>query len=158
MGYELQAVIAHCDLLHAVTRDRPEALVAALEQGLALLPITDEFFDSVTDGSRAGGLGFRCLPGGFEHRLAEWSLVGPIAYVEADYFGGVGSQRAAVWSGGELVFGPLNVAVGEAFSAEGSPVSQALRCLGVVADDGADEFDAVGLGRHRHGDDWVVVI
>ncbi|MFI8873066.1 hypothetical protein [Streptomyces sp. NPDC055243] len=33
--------------------------------------------------------------------------------------------------------------------------SQALRRLGVVAGAGEDEFDAVGLGRHRSVEGWL---
>ncbi|MFF8874484.1 hypothetical protein [Streptomyces massasporeus] len=38
---------------------------------------------------------------------------------------------------------------------KGSPVSQALRRLGVVARAGEDEFTTVGLDRHRHSEAWV---
>ncbi|MET8030591.1 hypothetical protein [Streptomyces avermitilis] len=38
------------------------------------------------------------------------SLAGrPVAYVEADYFGGVGEQQAAVWDGETIALGPLHV-------------------------------------------------
>jgi hypothetical protein len=47
------------------------------------------------------------FPPGFEAVLAAWSAVDPVAYVEAEYFGGIGSQFAAVWRGGTLVLGPL---------------------------------------------------
>ncbi|MFZ4239691.1 hypothetical protein ACOZGD_31515 [Streptomyces murinus] len=69
--------------------------------------MTDEVFDAVTDGGTEGALGFWRLPGGFEKLLARWSAAGPVAYVEAEYFGGTGEQRAAVSADGELVLGPL---------------------------------------------------
>ncbi|MFF7976861.1 hypothetical protein [Streptomyces sp. NPDC007905] len=96
MGYELQAVIAGDELLGAASRDIPGARLAPLRQGLSLMPMTDEVFDAVTDGSTLGALGFWRLPGGFERLLAQWSAAGPVAYVEAEAFGGVGEQRAAV--------------------------------------------------------------
>uniref|UniRef100_A0AAU2VFF7 Uncharacterized protein n=1 Tax=Streptomyces sp. NBC_00003 TaxID=2903608 RepID=A0AAU2VFF7_9ACTN len=61
------------------------------------MPMTDEVFDAVTDGSTGAELGFWRLPGGFDGLLARWSAAGPLAYAEAEYFGGVGEQRAAVW-------------------------------------------------------------
>lgn len=106
MGYELHAVIADEALLRAASPDIPGARVARLRQGLSLLPITDELFDSVTDGGSEGVPGFWRLPPGLEKLLAQWSAAGPVAYVEAEYFGGVGEQRAAVWAGGALVWGP----------------------------------------------------
>ncbi|GAB1333372.1 hypothetical protein [Streptomyces sennicomposti] len=155
MSYDLQAVIAGGEALRGVARDLPAARLASLEQGLSLMPMTRALFDSVADGSWAGALGFWRLPEGFEKTLAAWSAGGPVAYVEAEYFGGVGEQRAAVWDGGSLVLGPLYVEERQPFPPAGSPISQALRRLGVVASAGQDEFSAVGLDRHRHGEAWI---
>ncbi|WP_172384718.1 hypothetical protein [Streptomyces sp. MNP-20] len=155
MGYDLQAVIAGGEALRGAARDLPAARLAEIGQGLSLMPMTDALFDSVTDGGGVGALGFSRLPGGFEKTLAAWSAGGPVAYVEAEYFGGVGEQRAAVWDGGTIVLGPLHVEEGQPFPPAGSPVSQALRRLGVVANADQDEFSAVGLDRHRHGQAWI---
>jgi hypothetical protein len=155
MGYDLYAVIGDGEALSAAARRLSAARPAAIGQGLALMPMTDALFDSVTDGSAERALGFRRLPGGFGRTLAAWSAGRPMAYVEAEYFGGVGEQRAAVWDGGGLVLGPLHLDVGQPFAPAGSPISQALRRLGVVASAGEDEFSAVGLGRHRHGEAWT---
>lgn len=152
MGYDLRAVIAEGETLSRATRDLPAARLAPIGQGLSLMPMTDALFDAVADGSRVGALGFWGLPGGFEKTLASWSTGGPMAYVEAEYFGGVGEQRSAVWDGGSLVLGPLHVEEGQPFPSAGSPISQALRRLGAVAGAGEDEFAAVGLDRHRHGE------
>ncbi|MCR8579452.1 hypothetical protein [Streptomyces sp. Isolate_219] len=155
MGYDLQAVIAGEEVLRAASRDLSAARMASLGQGLSLMPMTEALFDSVADGSDTGALGFWRLPGGFEKTLADWSTAGPVAYVEAEYFGGVGEQQAAVWDGGTIVLGPLHVQEGQPFPPAGSAVSQALRRLGVVASAGEDEFSAVGLDRHRHGEGWI---
>ncbi|WP_191301498.1 hypothetical protein [Lentzea cavernae] len=40
-------------------------------------------------------------------RLAGWSACGPVAFVDAEYFGGNGFQRAQVWDAGRGVLGPL---------------------------------------------------
>lgn len=154
MGYELQAVIAGDELLRSASRDVPCARVAPLRQGLALMPMTDEVFDAVTDGSAAGAPGFWRLPGGFERTLALWSAAGPVAYVEAVYFGGVGEQRAAVWADGALAWRSLD-SPKKLFSRPVSPISQALRRLGARASVGEDEFAAVGLDRHRDNDGWI---
>jgi hypothetical protein len=119
------------------------------------MPMTDEVFDAVTDGSAAEALGFWRLPGGFERLLAQWSAAGPVAYVEAEYFGGVGEQRAVVWADGALALGPLDALAKARFSRAFSPISQALRRLGARRSLGEDEFEAVGLDRHRSNDDWV---
>ncbi|MFG2454750.1 hypothetical protein ACGFSG_35870 [Streptomyces sp. NPDC048512] len=155
MGYELQAVIAADELLRAVSREMPGARVGTLGQGLSLIPMTDEVFDAVTHGSNTGELGFWRLPGGFDTLLAQWSAAGPIAYVEAEYFGGVGEQRAAVWADGSLSLGPLDEPSEKRFSRPVSPISQALRRLGARRTLGDDEFGSVGLDRHRTNEDWI---
>ncbi len=60
-----------------------------------------------------------------------------------------------MWQAVQLVLGPIIMAEDAPPSAAGqSPISQALRCLGVSADGHFDEFDAVGMGRHRDTDGW----
>lgn len=87
------------------------------------MPMTDEVFDAVTDGTAESALGFWKLPGGFERLLARWSTTGPVAHVEADCFGGVGEQRAAVWADGALTVGPLDTPAEKWFSRAVSPIS-----------------------------------
>ncbi|MFJ4831332.1 hypothetical protein ACIP79_15620 [Streptomyces sp. NPDC088747] len=172
MAYVLEAVVARDELLRAVSRELAEsgagvgtvAAVVPLAQGLALMPMTDRLFDAVTDGGDGardghsgaeGSLGFWRLPKGFDGRLARWSAVGPVAYVEAEYFGGVGEQRAVVWADGAVALGPLHKPEDRPWSSAGSPLSQALRRLGAVAGAIGDEFQAVGLDRHRDTGDWL---
>lgn len=155
MAYDLEAVIGEETALRAVVKDLPGARLASIGQGLALMPMTKALFDSVADGSEEGALGFWRLPGGFEETLAAWSAGGPMAYVEAEFFGGVGEQRAAVWDSGSIVLGPLHLEEGQADPPAGSPISQALRRLGVRASAGEDEFSAAGLDRHRNTEAWI---
>jgi hypothetical protein len=155
MAYQLRAVIAGQDVLRRIADDLPAARLARLGQGLSLMPMTNDLFDEVTNGDTTGPLGFSRLPGGFDARLAAWSATGAVAFVEADYFGGVGEQRAAVWADGALALGPLALGEGEPFPPDGSPVSRALRHLGATAHPGEDEFSSVGLHRHRHNRAWI---
>lgn len=155
MGYYLQAVISTAPVLSTLTGSLEEACVVPLGQHLSLLPMTDTLFDTVTAAGAAELDGFWKVPAGFGRALATCSVGGPVAYVEADYFGGHGTQSAQVWDGGETVLGPVRLAAGEPAPAGGSPISQALRRLGAVRGEYFDEFEAVGLGRHRDTDDWL---
>jgi hypothetical protein len=154
MAYVLRGAIARAGVL----RPAAPGFVAELGAGLGLLPITDEFYDDVRqDGAPADPrlVDGHLLPPGFGDTLAEWSKTGPVAYVEAEYFGGTGSQFAVVWADGDLVLGPLRKLNGEPAPNPGmSPISQALRRLGVSAAGHYDEFDAAGLGRHRRISGW----
>lgn len=58
------------------------------------------------------------------------------AIIMTDYFGGIGEQRAAAFRGTQFI--PTE-----------PTINAALRVLGVVRKDGLDEFDTVGLSKHR---------
>ncbi|RSN60639.1 hypothetical protein DMH01_15220 [Amycolatopsis sp. WAC 04182] len=155
MGYRLQAVIASDNVLRDLADTVEEAHIVPLGQHLALLPMTDAYFDAVTVPGAPKLGGFWKVPRGFERLLAACSAKGPVAYVAAEFFGSTGTQTAQVWNGGNVVLGPLQLAVKEPIPAIGSPISQALRQLGAVKGVHVDEFDAIGLGRHRDTDDWL---
>ncbi|MEV7596496.1 hypothetical protein AB0O91_03825 [Kitasatospora sp. NPDC089797] len=160
MSYELQALIGTVELLTVAAAEVSVARVVPLAQGLALIPVTPAVLSALQGDAavpRPGaGAGFGWHPEGFELRLAAWSKAGPIGCVEAEYFGGSGTQRAAVWSDGRIVLGPLSSGEFEPLPAEGTPISRALRWLGgSVAPGRTDEFDAVGLDAHRSTADWA---
>lgn len=153
MGFSLEAVIAAEAVLRRLAA---AASIVPLHGPLSMLPMTDEYYDAVSVPDAPKLDGFWKVPAGFGSSLAACSELGPVAYVEADYFGGVGSQSAQVWHRGTVALGPLLVAVGERPPTAGSPISQALRALGVRRGTHFDEFDAVGLGRYRDTEDWLV--
>jgi hypothetical protein len=154
MAYEIQALIARAEVLVPHSAHGPDLHLVTLAQRLVLVPMSDQLHDrlAIPDGDR---LGFWRLPAGFAGVLVAWSATGPIAYVEAEFFGGVGEQRAAVWDQGELVLGPLFCSEGESIPVAGTPISQALRRVGATARGQVDEFAAVGMARHRHMEQWL---
>ncbi|MER6301953.1 hypothetical protein ABT247_20670 [Kitasatospora sp. NPDC001539] len=159
MSYELQALIGTLELLTVAAAEVPAARVVPLAQGLALIPVTSAVLASLQGddavAKAGGGTGFGWHSDGFELRLAAWSKAGPIACVEAEYSGGSGTQRAAVWEDGRVALGPLTGG-GNEWGPEGSPISRALRWLGADVTAGrVDEFDAVGLAAHRSTGDWA---
>jgi hypothetical protein len=133
VGYTLEAIIGPSAAIQPVAADLPAAALIALPQGIAMVPMTDEVFDAAGSAvTEARPLGFWKLPTGFEERLAAWSVAGPVGYLEAEFFGGMGSQRAALWVDGALALGPLAIEEGQPFQRDGSPISRLLRHLGVT--------------------------
>ena len=144
MAYELKAVIATKELLRASTASLSGGLVL-LVQGFAMLPLTDAVVKTlaspVTD-ERLPGL--QTLPAGLHRALADWSANGPVAYVHCESHAGVIFQETAVWEAGRAI---AALQTGPSCS---WPISEALRRIGVSGGcDGWDEFDVLGLGRHR---------
>lgn len=149
MGHAIQAFIARAEVLRAAANHLRHAHVASLAQGLALVPVTDELHDEATGpgGGPAHEEHVHKLSGALTRLAAEWSRRGPVAYVETEYFGGIGDQAALVWEGGEVVYGPERAEMG--------PINEALSRLGAERGGHLDLFEAVGLRRHRHTGDWI---
>jgi hypothetical protein len=138
MGYTLQAIVGDSTDLRS---GLPGFTVIDLAQGKGLVPISE----AVRERYEIPFLEFGSdtIPEGII------SLVKPLkkaAYLEAEFFGGEGGQSSAAWEDGRLVFGPVSTK---------DAINQALRFLGVEKKKSHDEFDALGLGRHRDTEKWV---
>ncbi|GGN43002.1 hypothetical protein GCM10010842_29970 [Deinococcus daejeonensis] len=123
--------------------------MVTLNQGIRLIPLPDDVLDALpaapTSDLETKTLTHLTAP--LAALITHLSQAERVAYVEADYFGGTGTQVAAVWDGGRLIWGPEQGKIG--------PINHALRLLGVRRVPGQDEFEAAGLNRHRHLDDWL---
>lgn len=140
MGHEIQGVIVVADRARGIAA-LLGAPVAQLDAGFAFVPLTDSAFDALCTGE--GGEappGFRWLIPKVSAMLAEVSRDTPLAWVETEYFGGIGAQAAALFVSGQRAW----VEAGPGFA-----IDRALRDLGVVREVHRDEFDVVGLGRYR---------
>jgi len=76
------------------------------------------------------------------------SSKGYLAYVEAEFFGGDGTQASAVFVDGKSA-GPILI---DAYA-----INSALAEIGVRRLDKTDEFAALGLDKHRNTEDWLVM-
>lgn len=155
--YELRAMISFPDVLTPLAATRPPARIILLAQDLALIPVTDAVAASLhcSHLRPPPETGFRALTTGIYGALQVASMAGPIAYIEADYTGRDGWQAAAVWSEGTIVYGPAYLHPTEPFPPRGqAPIAEALRRLGATPIGRADEFVAIGLGRHRNTAAW----
>lgn len=150
MGYVLNAVIARDGVLAEPPAWIADSAVIPLPQGCAMVPVTDAVAYAFGPADRPWLHGthsiFTHLPEGLVPRLRELSRGGRVAYVEAEYFGGVGEQRCIVWDDGAVVEEPRE---------SSSAINDALRSLGVEPAQGKDRFDTMGLGRHRSVEDWL---
>lgn len=156
--HHIRGFIGRYDALVRAALGLVSARVAPLYLGYGLLPVTDD---------HAGG----DEPVSFDHlerltdRLARWaadqSQQFPLAYVETDYFGGDGWQAAVAWVEGCVVYGPARTTdLYEGGRLVPTPlldgaINRAVRHLGVDRGAVRDEFDALGLGRHRSNERWL---
>ena len=149
MGHAVTGLIASPETLQSFARAHKLHEPIPLEQGVALLPLRDEDIDLFISPPQTGWVGgFNYLSEQLIQKLSDASSEGPVLYFETEYFGGIGSQGAAVFNSGAIAFGPK--------SSEGGAINDALAFLGVqVAPGSFDAFESVGLHRHRHTEDWL---
>lgn len=149
MGYSVTGLVARGELLRHFSAKYGLHAPINLTEELAILPLRDDDLDSFIPAPQSGHTsGFIYLSEQLTAVLRSASADGAVLYFETDYFGGTGSQGAAVFDNGSCVFGPE---VGEI-----GPINRGLRLLGVTARSlGYDEFEAVGLNRHRYTADWL---
>jgi hypothetical protein len=164
MAYVLNGFIGQEQQLKSATSRLERWRVVQVEQGLGLIPMIDCLEQEEVEASKLEdalqiSTHFRYLSSELEALGRYLSNYTPVAYVEAEYFGGTGDQRALVWERGLVIFGPLVDDDDDERTVKSPrdrwPINQALRILGVQVGDALDEFDAVGLGRHRHPQEWA---
>ena len=155
--HDVTALIAKSEKLTATTRRFETAVVCPLVQSFSLLPITEDFekelsvYASQTKPPLTKPIGE--LSDGLHVLAIEISHDCPVAYISTCYFGGQGGQNALAWDKGSLRFSPTTQGYDQVWP--NSPISQALRAIGVLAEEGMDEFDTVGLGKHRETHRWA---
>jgi hypothetical protein len=152
MAYYIEAVIGEQQLLERHRSRFRAARVVSLKHGFALIPLTTRLRRELSRPADPDGRDAEEADRNCRQRLTAWlqdiSRDGPVAHVEAEYHSNAGGQDATVWQAGEIVLGPL--------TATSDAINQALRVLGAPVDPSeADEFDTVGLYRHRRTDQWV---
>lgn len=159
MGHAVKLLVAHPEVLQRYRTVAPQAVAYTLTAGasLAVLPLTDDLQDALHKSYGTGewweeAAGITTTDAAFAARASQ---AGPLALIETDYFGGTGSQCAALWSGGDLVMRTawLDSAALRNRPRATWPINAALRGLSLAAAHGLDEFDTLGLANYRSNDD-----
>ncbi|MDO8902146.1 MAG: hypothetical protein Q7V15_12410 [Phenylobacterium sp.] len=149
MGHSINAVVGPIETLANIAATAGCPTPTELPFGLAIAPLGHEQIDKLT-GLEISEIanGFKYLSPALERGLIAAADGGAFAYIETEYFGGIGSQAAAIFSD---LLPPIRIADTEADAPAqpDSPINLALRSLEVSASPGQDEFDTVGLHRFR---------
>jgi hypothetical protein len=148
MGHCVQAIVTTSAIADELQAIYPQIPRVTARQGFVILPVDAEFVDSAAESRpEQSSEAFKLLTAGFHELLRKLSRLGPLAYIETDYFGGVGGQGAAVYSCGEVVMEPE--------WRESGPINQALGLIGVKRRLLGDRFRALGLDAYRSNDALV---
>jgi hypothetical protein len=146
MSYSIQAIIAVRGTFPLALPDG--AAVLQLDGGMQMVPLGSAMCHRyaipllpLTDG---GGV---ALPSALGTLCAGMSARGPVAYIEAEFFGGYGTQAHALIPAPGA--DPVILVADDA-------INRALLWLGVRPLNGQDAFTTVGLGKHRDTDAWLL--
>jgi len=149
MGYNLEAYIGSNQGLKQISELFENAQIIDLDQGLKMIPITENLFKEITDsekwvdGERIDNYDFLTKEIADVGRVN--SKFGRIAYLESLFHGGDGGHTGIVWNNQIVEFRGLS---GD------ETANEILKCFGVKPDNSLDEFEAVGLKRQRNTDNW----
>lgn len=145
MAYTLQALVAKSGGLSSASIEG--AKVVPLRQGFEMLPFTNAFikthrisFLPLTD------VGSGQLPESIRKLCTTLSKGKQLAYVEAEFFGGAGTQACIVFGNGEVEWGPVVSEIA---------INSAMAFLGAKKQSFHDEFEALGLNEHSDTEDWA---
>lgn len=146
MAYSLQAIVIPA-AVSALARDLGLATVQLSANGLCLIHLPYDLIEDrgipflpLTD---SGDL---AIGPSLETLCQALSASEKLAYVEAEFFGGVGAQACALYENGVLLADP---------TVDNEAINHALRWFGVPRDGDRDEFDVAGLGMYRNTAEWL---
>ncbi|RST52508.1 hypothetical protein [Variovorax sp. DXTD-1] len=155
--HDVKALVASASILVDVTSRFSSVVLCPLVQGFVLLPLTDSVVRDIAAARTSTEVEHPKVDDmapGVAGLAKELSRAGPVAYISTEFFGGAGGQEAVVWDGGRVAL-LLSDGTDGGIAWPNSPVSRALRTIGVSAEDGKDEFDTLGLGTHRSTNAWA---
>jgi hypothetical protein len=147
MGHCIHAIVAPSETADSISSHWPDLPRLDNDNGFAVFPIDAEFIDAriATDKTpTVTGDEFMLMTNGLRSLLRTLSADGQLAYVETEYFGGVGGQGALVCRNGSEIMPPT--------WRESDTINDALKLIGVPRGAFADEFVAAGFGLVRNND------
>jgi hypothetical protein len=153
MGHCVQAIIAPAETADAISASWPELPRLDRGSGFVVFPVDADIIDSRIEPDKIPAktaAKFKLLTDGFRKLLQALSRNGQLAYVETDYFGGIGGQGALVCRNGEEIMPPT-------WDKRG-PVNHALKLIGMPRGLFTDRFTAAGFDRLRDNDDILDLI
>jgi hypothetical protein len=164
MGSRIEAIIYDGATMPAVL---PAGIsTVALTGRLTMLPVTDEVairLDQAAIGDHRISPAWVLLRQPAAALARRMSAGRRALYIVGETFGGKGTQEAIGWQDGRLWYGPSGTCDIEADLEPGyhlisrfdGAINAGLRALGVKASNSQDEFETIGLTRHRRTEDWI---
>lgn len=147
MGHFLRAFIGDKENLTPIQEKYYSSKLIELSDNIFMIPMTDELFDEINQLETSSEISsFELLTKNIEKKILELIEGKKLAYVESEFFGGQGGHIGLLWENGHRTF------MGDF---KKSTMNEILKRLGVIRMGLKDEFETIGLDRHRYTEDWV---
>lgn len=153
MSHCIRAIVAPDSFSNAIHDAWPELPRLRHDSGFSIFPVDYTLIDSKISPAvtpRVTGDEFMLLTPAFENYLLHLSIGGLLAYVETEYFGGVGGQGALVFADG--------VSLMNAKWDESGTINRALELVGVPCPKLGDRFALIGFADIRDNEDILELI
>lgn len=144
MGHCVRAVIGAHKAIQQIA-DNWHAKEINLPQGYGMIFLTDALLDDIAELFESADE--PSTPDTVTNYLLQfYSFHTKLAYIETDYFGGIGTQSGFLCENRNISIPPCR--------GEGA-INILLRELGVWRERNTDEFDSLNLGIYRRMDKWI---
>lgn len=147
MGHFLKAFIGNKESLIPIREKYDSSRLIELSDKISMIPMTDELFDDINQLETSSEISsFEFLTENIERKTLELIGTKKLAYIESEFFGGQGGHIGLIWENRERCF------MGDF---KKSTMNEILKRLGVIRTGLKDEFETIGLDRHRQTEDWI---
>jgi hypothetical protein len=145
MGYWIQTFIGKLSDLEKISKSFSNSTITELKQSLALILLTEELYNEISKQQPSTHVkGFEYLTDNIEKGILNVIEDSTIGYIEADYFGGEGSQAGIIWRSGKRIFEKHGDCI----------INEVARYFDAKAEEGKDEFDTLGFGLIESDRSW----
>ncbi len=145
MGHCISAIIGRREDVCRIAEQMIHADLIELPQGFGMILMTDKLLRDVEELAEVSDEivfpGLDRFTEAVRELMERYSFHTKLAYIETDYFGGVGTQGGLLYESGCCVVAPR--------SSETGVINALLSELGVRREPGKDEFDSLGLSKYR---------
>ncbi|TGM03124.1 MULTISPECIES: hypothetical protein [Leptospira] len=148
MGYFLEAIISKSEQLDKLTfLFKNKTAIVPLIDGYKLIPLTEDALELLNDDEEVFLIKeYSNLSVKLYSILIKFSQIDKIGYIEAEYFGGVGSQNAILFENGKVIFESVR---------QQDSINLLLKKIGVKKKFFKDRFEYIGLNKCRNTSDWL---
>lgn len=147
MSYTIQSIISDSSIKDKLNEMEMEMYYVDLPLNMVMIPLTYDFVDKnympflpLTD-EGALSIGEKLI-----NLCKELSIGKKVVYIEAEFFGGEGTQACNLYENGKECEPPL---------IDIEAINHALKWLGIEHSEDKDEFSLLGLDAHRNTDGWI---